>query len=442
MKKYIIWILSLLSILVTYVYSQPITAAKHQLLTAHQIEIIIDTVCDKIEQGYVYTDKGKKISDYLRTQLKAGIYNSYADPDELATILTNDMRRVCYDGHLSVRVDATAPVTPVPNAPSQPQPQPVPPIEENFNLKKIEVLPGNIGYFRLDGFTSNRDVWPVLENALHFLERTQALIIDVRYNGGGSGGMVNLIECYLFNKKTEMNGLIDRSGKDTTHIEADPADVKGFTLNMPIYILTSRKTFSAAEDFAYGMQSAHRAQTVGETSGGGAHPIQTSPIGYGLIIRVPFMRSYNPYTHKDWEGVGVVPDISCPAELALDVALSKIYQQAITNSKNVEEKAKYQWLKDRITAKKVIVPSQLLQNYSGTYGRHFRLFVKEGRLYCTDLLMNNFTFELHTVNTETFYGGPESDLKIIMIKSLTGSYSALNVSWPDGHEMIIDKTNQ
>lgn len=352
MKKYITWILSLFILPIAHVCSQPITAAKHQLLTAHQIEIIVDTVCDKIKQGYVYADKGKKISDYLHTQLKAGIYNKYTNRDELATKLTNDMRSVCYDGHLVVRVDADAPIGPVPNTPSQPDPHPVPPEEENFNLKKIEILPGNIGYFRLDGFTSNREVWPVLENALHFLERSKALIIDVRYNGGGSGGMVNLMECFLFNKKTEMNGFIDRSGKDTTHNEADPAAVKGFTLNMPIYILTSHQTFSAAEDFAYGMQSVHRAQTVGETSGGGAHPTEDSPVGYGLIIRVPFMRSYNPYTHKDWEGVGVVPDIRCPSELALDIALSKIYQQAITTSKNLEEKTKYQRLKDKITPKK------------------------------------------------------------------------------------------
>jgi hypothetical protein len=353
MKKYITWILSLFILPIAHVCSQPITAAKHQLLTAHQIEIIVDTVCDKIKQGYVYADKGKKISDYLHTQLKAGIYNKYTNRDELATKLTNDMRSVCYDGHLVVRVDADAPIGPVPNTPSsQPDPHPVPPEEENFNLKKIEILPGNIGYFRLDGFTRNREVWPVLENALHFLERSKALIIDVRYNGGGSGGMVNLMECFLFNKKTEMNGFIDRSGKDTTHNEADPAAVKGFTLNMPIYILTSHQTFSAAEDFAYGMQSVHRAQTVGETSGGGAHPTEDSPVGYGLIIRVPFMRSYNPYTHKDWEGVGVVPDIRCPSELALDIALSEIYQQAITTSKNPEEKTKYQRLKDKITPKK------------------------------------------------------------------------------------------
>jgi hypothetical protein len=439
MKKYIIWFLCLLALPAIHVYGQPVTTIKHQLLTVSQIKVIVDTVCYKIEQGYIYADKGKQISDHLHTQLKAGIYNKYANPDELATGLTNDMRQVCYDGHLAVRTDATAPAGPVTNLSSQPAPPP-PPKEENFNLKKLEILPGNVGYFRLDGFTGNRDVWPVLENALHFLERSQALIIDVRYNGGGSGGMVNLIESYLFNKKTEMNGLIGRSGKDTTHIEADPADVKNFTLNMPVYILTSHKTFSAAEDFAYGMQSVHRAQTVGEKTGGGAHPVQTSPVGYGLIIRIPFMRSFNPYTHTDWEAVGVIPDIQCPADSALDVALSKIYQQTIENSP-LPEKKQYQWLKDRITAKNVIVSSRLLQSYSGTYGQHFRLFVKGNRLYCTDLLMNNFTFQLHPVNAETFYSGPENDLKITMFKSLTTKHLGLNASWLDGRELNLDKIN-
>jgi hypothetical protein len=438
MKKYILVFLCLAMLSAARVSSQAVTAAKQQWLTATQIKAIVDTVCDKVERGYVYADKGKQISDHLRGQLHAGIYDSYTEPDKLATKLTNDMRQVCYDGHLAVRTDAMAPVGPITSVTPQPGPPPMPK-EENFNLKKVDILPGNIGYFRLDGFTGDHDVLPVLEHALHFLERSQALIFDVRYNGGGSGGMVNLIECYLFNKKTEMNGLINRSGKDTTHFEADPADVKNFVLNMPVYILTSHKTFSAAEDFSYGMQSAHRAQTVGETTGGGAHPVQVSPIGYGLILRIPFMRSFNPYTHTDWERVGVIPDIRCPADSALDVALSRIYQQAIVN--NNPEKTKYQWLKDRVTAKEVMVSPKQLQNYTGTYGQHFKLFVKGSRLYCTDLLLSDLTFELHPVNGEAFYSGPESDLKITMIKSRNKGYSALNASWLDGREIIMDKTS-
>lgn len=423
-----------------YACSQPVAAVNQKSLTLTQIKAIVDTVCDKMNRAYVYEDKGKQISDYLQIQLRVGIYYNYTEPEKLATKLTNDMRRICYDGHLAVRTDATAPAGALTAISSQPAPAPLSK-EENFNFKNIDILPGNIGYFRLDGFTSNRDVWPVLEHALHFLERSQALIFDLRYNSGGSGGMVNLIECYLFNKKTEMNGLITRSGKDTTHIEADPADVKNFTLNMPIYILTSHKTFSAAEDFSYGMQSAHRAEIVGETTGGGAHPVQTSPIGYGLILRVPFMRSFNPYTHKDWEGVGVIPDIRSPADSALVFALSKIYQQAIEDNKT-GDKAKYQWLRERVTAKEVIVPSKLLQSYTGTYGQHFRLFINRGRLYCTDLLLSNLTFELHPVTAETFYSGPESDLKITMIKSRTKGYSALNASWLAGIEVIMGKNNR
>lgn len=441
MTKYITCILSLLLLLRAHIYGQSVNAAKYQSLTAQQIEMIVDTVCDRVERGYVYADKGKNIADYLHTQFKTGIYNKYADPKELAGILTNDMRRVCYDGHLAVHFNPPAPASPTLNTPSKPAQRPAPLKEINFNLKAIEILPGNVGYFRLDGFTNDMDVQPVLENSLHFLEHSQALIIDIRYNGGGSRGMVNLVETYLLNRKTEMNAIISRSGKDTAHLFADPADAKGFTLNMPVYILTSHKTFSAAEDFAYGMQSIHRAQTVGETSGGGAHPIQNSPIDYGLSLSVPFMRAYNPYTHKDWEGVGVIPDIRCPADSALDVALSKIYQQNNGHSKNPEEKARYKWLNDRITAKNIIVPSQMLQKYIGTYGEHFRLFVKDNRLYCTDLHMNNFTFELHPVNTETFYSGPENDLKITMIKSPDNLYSTLQASWLDGYQDLMKKKN-
>jgi len=439
MKKYIPCTFSLLLLLYTHVYSQSADKAKYELLTVQQIEMIVDTICDRVEQGYVYADKGKNIADYLRTQFKTGVYNKHTDPKELAGVLTNDMRRVCYDGHLTVRFSAPVPASSVPNTPSRTTS--IPHKEVNFNLKAAEILPGNVGYFRFDGFTDDEDVQPVLENALHFLERGQALIIDIRYNGGGSRRMVNLIESYLFDKKTEMNAIIGRSGKDTARLFTDPAAAKGFTLNMPVFILTSHKTFSAAEDFAYGMQSIHRAQTVGEASGGGAHPVQNSPIGYGLVLTVPFMRAYNPYTHKDWEGVGVIPDIHCTADSALEIALSKIYQQNIANSDTQEDKIRYKWLNDRIMAKEIIVSSQTLQKYAGTYGEHFRLFVKGNQLYCTDLHMNNFTFQLHPVSTETFYSGPENDLKITMIKSGKGVYSTLDALWSVGHEDVMEKHN-
>jgi len=153
------------------------------------------------------------------------------------------------------------------------------------------------------------------------------------------------------------------------------------------------------------------------------------------------MRAYNPYTHKDWESVGVIPDVHCAADSALEVALSKIYQQDIANSDNPEDKVRYKWLDDRIMAKEIIVPSQTLQKYVGTYGEHFRLFVKDNRLYCTDLHMNNFTFQLHPVSTETFYSGPENELKITMIKSRKGVYSTLDALWSVGHEDVMEKNN-
>ncbi|RFZ92289.1 hypothetical protein D0C36_12690 [Mucilaginibacter conchicola] len=440
MKKTVIGLAALLILTATHIFGQSAVKLKSDPLTSKQIRSIVDTVCSRVEQVYVYIDKGKQISDHLHAQLKAGAYNKYTDPNDLSVIITNDMRKVCYDGHLAVQVDGSVPKGPVTKAPAnpKPEPQPKPNDEENFNLKKIEILPGNVGYFRLDGFTANRDVWPVLENALHFLERSRALIFDVRYNGGGMPGTVNLLECYLFNKKTEMNGMIDRSGKDTTHIEADPEAVKNFTLNMPIYIITSRRTYSAAEDFAYGMQSVHRAQIVGDTTGGGAHPVQTIPVGYGLSVRIPCLRSYNPYTHTNWEGTGVIPDIPCPEDSAIDVILSKVYQQVIAESTDAAEKHKYQWLKDKTDAKKVVLAPQILQNYTGTFGRRFSLSVKDGRLNCTDL-QKKYDFELYPAGADTFYSSVENGIKLTFIKSSTGTYSSFKAIGLGGREAVMDK---
>ena len=134
-----------------------------------------------------------------------------------------------------------------------------------------------------------------------------------------------------------MNDLINRSAKDTTVYYADPAKADSLNLGMPVYILTSHKTFSAAEDFSYGMQQAKRARIVGEITGGGAHPQMPFSIGQGFVSAIPFARSYNPITKTDWEGTGVIPDVKVDAGKALLKAQELIFTGQLQAAKNEKE---------------------------------------------------------------------------------------------------------
>jgi C-terminal processing protease CtpA/Prc len=89
----------------------------------------------------------------------------------------------------------------------------------------------------------------------------------------------------------------------------------------PVYVLTSKTTFSAAEEVAYDLKAARRATLVGETTRGGANPANRPvPLSYGLKVFIPNGRVEHPLTGTNWEGVGVAPDVAAPADQALSAA--------------------------------------------------------------------------------------------------------------------------
>jgi len=157
--------------------------------------------------------------------------------------------------------------------------------------------------------------------ALAFVRNCEALIFDIRYNGGASPVMIQLISSYLFEKPTHHNGFYDRAGEkadETWTYEDIPG--RRFGRDVPVYVLISNRTFSAAEEFAYNLKHLKRATIIEERSGGGAHPVKMIPVNDRFIMSVPYKRAFNPITKWNWEGTGVIPDIKTSAEDALDAA--------------------------------------------------------------------------------------------------------------------------
>lgn len=415
------------------------------LLNRQQIEAVTDTLCKRLKDIYVFPVQGKRVSDYLQSQLQKGVYYAVTDPAKLAAQLASDIRHIHSDPHMTVMVDIPPPGSPVHRERPVDLAEPLPPEEsissadENYQFKKLEILSGNIGYLRLDIFTNDLNgVKSTLEAALLFLAHTQALIIDLRYNGGGSGAMVAQLESYFFNQKTLMNTAINRVGNDTARFYADPAQAGGLYLSMPVYVLTAHGTFSAAEDFSYGMQSIKRAVIVGDITGGGAHMVGRFPIGYGLTARIPFSRSFNPYTRSDWEGTGVKPDIKVQADSALQAALVSIYQTRISRARSTAEKQQAKWLLEKLQIKDSPTPESKLNIYCGQYGQ-FYIFIDHGELKCTDRQIGNFTFNLLPVNNTTFFATAPADLKMEFIKDGSGNSTQLKVEWPDGRVIQLSK---
>jgi C-terminal processing protease CtpA/Prc len=198
----------------------------------------------------------------------------------------------------------------------------------NCGFDKVEILSGNLGYVKFNMFGDPEICGPTATAAMNFLANTDAVIFDLRENGGGDPKMVAFVCSYLFAKRTHLNDLWTRKTNHTEEFWTSP-DVPGKKLDgKPAFVLTSGRTFSGAEEFTYNLKNLKRATIIGETTGGGAHPVSGHRIDDHFMIGVPFARAINPITKTNWEGTGVEPDVKVPAPDALSTAQKLALEKA------------------------------------------------------------------------------------------------------------------
>ncbi|MDQ3245779.1 MAG: S41 family peptidase, partial [Pseudomonadota bacterium] len=161
-----------------------------------------------------------------------------------------------------------------------------------------------------------------------------ALIVDLRENGGGDPGMVALAVSYLVPDDTQINGFRRRGQSVDRQIWALPYVPGGrWSIDKPLYVLTSKDTASGAEEFAYDIQQLKRGTVVGEPTWGGANPGDFLPIDQHFAIFVPTGAAVNPISKTNWEGVGVKPDVPVVGAAALDTAHRLAVQKLLTSAK-------------------------------------------------------------------------------------------------------------
>jgi hypothetical protein len=360
------------------------------------VKVLVDSLDKALYRTYIFPEKSKLMSDYIKSQLKKGIYKNIKDPQQLADKIASDLQFVHKDGHLRMHYDPEFSAKMTEQSKQAGPPDETAAIkrtkEENFSFRKVEILDGNIGYVQFQGFSGFiEEAKPTLSAAFRFVANTNAIIIDLRKNGGGSPWMVKQIASYFYQERTRLNDIYERRGDKTMEFWAEPELADTMKLSMPVYILTSKNTFSAAEDFTYAMQVNKRAVIVGETTGGGAHPTGPVDIGQGFIMDIPFARSINHITKTDWEGTGVVPDVAVSAEQALLKAQSLALDVQLTEAKTEETKRQIRWSINALKAHDYdqTVDATSFPSYIGEYGK-FNIVLKENQLYLNDFLGRTF----------------------------------------------------
>ena len=297
---------------------------------------VVEKTIKLLNENYVFPKVAREIDSSLQNKLKQGEYDKISNPREFSQKLTEDLRKVSQDKHLRVFYS----IRPIPESNNQNQPT-AEQLENqrrfakrvNHGFERVERLQGNIGYIDLRGFYSPETGAETVIAAMNFVADTDALIIDLRSNGGGRSGMVALFASYFFgNQPINLYDIYDRLENLNQKQTTIPTILGKRYEGKDVFILTAEQTFSAAEAFAYSLQALKRATIVGEITEGGANSGGDFRISEHFRIFIPQGHVVNPITKTNWEGVGVKPDVKVSSDLAQRtaylLALTKLFEKS------------------------------------------------------------------------------------------------------------------
>ena len=307
---------------------------------------IVAKAMELLRANYVFPDQAERAAAAIEARLEAGEYD---DLDEITLTgrVTEHLQELTGDRHLRMGLGG-------PGSGRGPGPGPGPRREpggepgrepekrpagekmrrmgrlDNFGIRRVERLDGNVGYIDLRRMAVAANAGPAITAAMELVAGTYALLIDMRHNGGGAPDGVVFWCSYLFGEEpTHLNDIFRADTGETRQFWALPYVPGTRYPDQPVFLLTSARTFSGGEDLCYTLQALGRAEVIGETTGGGAHPTRPFPVSAAVHIAVPFARSVNPVTGTNWQGTGVVPDVAVAAEQAYDVAYARALERVL-----------------------------------------------------------------------------------------------------------------
>jgi tetratricopeptide (TPR) repeat protein len=285
---------------------------------AYKLEVL-QKIASLLETKYVIPEMAIKYGEEFKKKFESGSYESTTNPKEFAEQVTADLISITKDKHKNFRLIESSDIGEKPESSLH---HPIRyhrlGIKENKGFSKLEWIEGNIGYLDIRRFYNISDIRDMVNATMRILSNANAIIIDLRENGGGSG---DYLSSYFLKHPTQLNSWYFRGAdflKEAWTFKE--IGVERLT-DVPLFLLTSKRTFSAAESFAYDMKIRGRATIIGDSTKGGAHSVDLFKIDDQFEIYIPTARAINPITGGNWEGTGVIPDIPVPSESALETAI-------------------------------------------------------------------------------------------------------------------------
>ncbi|HKN76268.1 MAG TPA: S41 family peptidase [Candidatus Acidoferrum sp.] len=367
---------------------------------------------------YVYADQGAKMAAAIRAKVNVKAYDSITSPSEFANALERDARAVVDDRHLEVDFSSEPALMPQ-GGPSREMMAEM--RQQHAGIPQVKILDGNIGYIVANGMLPDSLAKDPIAAAFAFLRDTDALILDLRGNPGGSGS-IDLYMSYLSTSTPHLLHSVHWRNGRVAETKTMDLGVLSYGAKKSVFLLTSHRTFSAAEAFAYDFQSCKRGMIVGETTGGGANPSALggmAPLGHGFFANIPAGYVVNAVTGGNWEGVGVKPDIKVPADEALAKAWSLALVRLSANATDPQTRTFFEALSSaKLDGEPTLSSAQLVGQYAAKSGDPTMLITQnDGKLY----------------GHESYADGEVAD---IAFRSLGGDRYA-PVGFPDGFSLTF-----
>lgn len=424
-------------LIISFQATAPASMGQTQSLTAEVKKQTIDALSTLLVDRYAYRDAAQKLRELLQRNLREGKYDSFSSPTEFSLAVTRDLRSVNSDRHLALDFSPQAVAAGV-SATTPPQPLSNEEVarqvsafnrQMNFGFKAVEFLNGNLGYLKFDYFDAYLDYSsPVVDASMAFLKNCDAVILDLRDNGGGSSQMLAYITGFFFKERTLMGTSYERLSDTTTEEFITPQPKEKQLADVDLYVLTSKTTVSAAEGLAYNLKYLRRAKVIGEQSAGAANPGRVTRINNLFTAFIPNRHGANVVTGTNWEGTGVPLDIACPAEDALRIArieaLKKLQQKA-TDPLQRKKFGNYITYLEKINTERAL-PEKSLREYAGEYQGGRTIYVKEGKLFYRRVASPSG--QLHLIAPDVFMLA-EGDVTITFKRDKQNRVASLETLW-------------
>jgi len=270
-------------------------------LSKKETDNLIAGYCSVLRQTYFNKVLGEEIASTLEKKLQAGeFYHVTHLTDRLSLFL----REVTKDNHFYIGMNRPSEAT---NAVQTTTHETA---NKNGGFSEVKIIDNRIGYIKWTEFIADDESFQKLVAALQFLKGCKYLVFDLSNCPGGDGRIGGFVNRHLFEDNDYQNLLRKKcSNEGEWHQSEVPYNYSnGPTFyNVPVFVIVSKQTASAAEYFALTIKNMKRGTVLGDTTAGAGNPVTMVTFG-NYFAYIPICEIVTK-DGESIEGKGVTPNV-------------------------------------------------------------------------------------------------------------------------------------